>query len=376
MLNKYTVTACVAALLSACQPATEQAAEGQPGSKPAGQGQTFRLTAGASHPTSLPWVGVISTHFIPEVNRRVEALGKGYTIEWQEAYGGQLYKANATLSSVADGIVDVGWVFSNLEGAKQPLSQVTIYTPAVTDDPLLMMEVFNELNETLPALRDEWERNNLVFLGANSGDPYHMFTTFPLNSVADLVGRKISTPGVLASWMRGTGAVAVGGALTTYYTDMQTGLSEGALSLTSGVMGIKLLEVAPYVAKVNLGSTYFGALAINKNTWDKLPVEIRTIMKEVGHEYSRKMGEEVMATYHNAMEWVVRDGHQQRPQVHAIEWTREQRLEWVNAMPNIAAEWVATNEARGLPAREVLTAYMAAMRARGAAPLRDWDKER
>jgi hypothetical protein len=61
--------------------------------------------------------------------------------------------------------------------------------------------------------------------------------------------------------------------------------------------------------------------------------------------------------------------------VRAIEWSREQRLEWVNSMPNIAAEWVAANEAKGLPAQEVLTAYMAAMRARGAQPLREWDKE-
>lgn len=364
MLNKFTLAACAATLLAACQPA----------SGPAQTGQTFRLTAGASHPVTLPWVGVISTHFIPEVNRRVAALGKGYTIEWQQSYGGQLYKANATLSSVAEGIVDVGWVFSNLEGAKQPLSQVTIYAPAVTDDPLMMMDVFNELNETVPALRDEWERNNLVFLGANSGDPYHLFSTFPLRSVADLNGRKISAPGVLASWMRGTGAVAVDGAMTTYYTDMQTGLSEAALSLTSGVMSIKLLEVAPYVAKVNLGATYFGALAINKDTWEKLPPEIRSIMKEVGREYSRKMGEEVMSTYRDALAWMAKEGGKQQPPVRAIDWSREQRLEWVNAMPNIAAEWVASNEAKGLPAREVLSAYMAAMRARGAEPLRDWDK--
>lgn len=364
MLNKLAALGCAATMLTACTPAAEQTPEKQ----------TIRLSVGSSHPTTLPWVGVIATHFIPEVTRRVEALGKGYTIEWQEAYGGQLYKANATLSSVADGIVDIGWVFSNLEGAKQPLSQVTIYAPAVTDDPLLLMEVFNELNETVPALKEEWSRNNLVFLGACSGDPYHMFTTFPLRSVADLSGRKISAPGVLASWMRGTGAVAVGGAMTTYYTDMQTGLSEGALSLTSGVMSIKLLEVAPYMAKVNLGATYFGALAINKNTFERLPPEVRTIVKEVGREYSRKMGEEVMASYSRALDWVEREGARQQPPVRVIDWPTEQRAEWVSKMPNIAAEWVAANEAKGLPAREIMKTYMGAMRQRGARPLRDWDE--
>ncbi|RMH85053.1 hypothetical protein EA796_10915 [Pseudomonas sp. AOB-7] len=344
-------------------------------SLPAQAGETFKLNVGASHPTSLPWVGVIPEHFIPEVNRRVEALGKGYSIQWNETYGGQLYKANATLSSVADGIVDIGWVFSNLEGSKQPLSQVTIYTPAVSDDPQLVMAVFNELNETLPALKAEWEKNNLVFLGACSGDPYHLFTTFPLNSVADLKGRKISTPGVLASWMRGTGGVAVQGALPSYYTDIQTGLSEGALSLTSGVMGIKLYEVAPYVTKVNLGSTYFGALAINKDSWKRLPPEVRQILKDVGREYSQKMGEAVLGLYAQGMQQMQANATSSQPPLVISEWTREQRLAWISQMPNIAAEWVRDNEAKGLPAREVLSAYMNAMRQRGAQPLRNWDQE-
>ncbi len=363
MWRKFVMSSCLATVLATFQVNVVLAEE------------QFKLTVGASHPTTLPWVGVISSHFIPEVNRRVEALDKGYSIQWQEAYGGQLYKANATLSSVADGIVDIGWVFSNLEGSKQPLSQVTIYTPAVTDDPLLMMEVFNELNETLPALKSEWEKNNLVFLGSCSGDPYHMFTTFPLNSVEDLRGRKISAPGVLASWMRGTGAVAVNGALTTYYTDVQTGLSEGALSLTSGVMSIKLHEVAPYVTKVNLGSTYFGALAINKDTWARLPPEVRLIMKEVGREYSQKMGEAVMDIYQRGMAHMAQTGANANPPLVIQEWTREQRLAWVNAMPNIAAQWVQENEAKGLPARDVLGAYMDAMRKRGVQPLRNWDQE-
>ena len=38
------------------------------------------------------------------VTKRVEALNKGYKIEWKEAYGGQLYKMNATLTSVGSGI--------------------------------------------------------------------------------------------------------------------------------------------------------------------------------------------------------------------------------------------------------------------------------
>ena len=98
--------------------------------QPAHAQQTFKLTIASSHPTTLPWVGLMSSLFVPEVNKRVAALNKGYKIEWREAYGGQLYKMNATLSRVEQGVTDIGWVFHNLEAAKMPLSQFGTVTPS------------------------------------------------------------------------------------------------------------------------------------------------------------------------------------------------------------------------------------------------------
>ena len=43
-------------------------------------------------------------------------------------------------------------------------------------------------------------------------------------------------------------------------------------------------------------------------------------------------------------------------------------------MPNLAGDWVKLNEAKGLPAKEVLKAYVEGARKRGVTPLRDWDK--
>jgi hypothetical protein len=67
-------------------------------------------------------------------------------------------------------------------------------------------------------------------------------------------------------------------------------------------------------------------------------------------------------------------GAKQTPPVNVTKWSEAERLKWFNAMPNIAQEWVKTNEAKGLPAEQVLKAYMDAARKRGATPARDWDK--
>ena len=260
--------------------------------------QVINLTVASSHPTTIPWVGFIPQVFMPEVDKRLAAGGK-YKVQWKEAFGGQLYKANATLTSVEQGITDIGWVFSYLEPAKMPISQLSVHTPFVTSDTRIVLGAMNELIDKNPAFRNEWDKYNLVFLGATGSDTYDLYTKFPVKSIEDLRGKKISAPGILGLWLRGVGATPVDGALTTFDTDIQTGVSEGVVSLATGILPNKIYEVAPYVTKVNMGVVFSGGLAINKDTWAKLPPEVQTAMREAGAEYSRRHGEDLV-TRHDA----------------------------------------------------------------------------
>ncbi len=336
--------------------------------------KTFRLTIASSHPTTLPWVGLMSTLFVPEVNKRVEALGKGYKIEWRESYGGQLYRMNATLSSVEQGVADIGWVFANLEAAKMPLTQFATVAPFTTGDVRTVLAIANEMNEKVPALKAEWDRNNLVFLGASGVDTYHLFTKTPINTYADLNGKKISAPGAVGLWLKGSGAVPVGGSLTSYYTDIQTGVSEGTISISTGILPNKIYEVAPYVTTVDIGALYNGGMAMNKDSFSALPPEIQKIVKDVGLEYSRVLGDTLMQRYESALKSIAEQGASQSTPVKVAPMAPGEREKWVRTMPNIAAEWVQANASRG-PAREIITTYMNALRARGVTPARDWDKE-
>jgi len=336
--------------------------------------QTFKLTIASSHPTSLPWVGLMSTLFVPEVNKRVEALGKGYKIEWKEAYGGQLYKMNATLTSVGQGIADIGWVFANLEAAKMPLTQYATVTPFATGDVRTLLQVANELNEKIPALKAEWDRNNLVFLGASGVDTYHLFTKNPISTYADLNGKKLSAPGALGLWLKGSGAVPVDGSLTSYYTDIQTGVSEGTISIATGILPSKVYEVAPYVTTVDIGALYNGGMAMNKDSFGALPPEVQKIIKDVGLEYSRVLGDTLMQRYEAALKAIGEQGAKQAVPVKIAPMAPGEREKWAKTMPNIAGEWVKANASRG-PSAQIVKTYLEELRKRGAKPLRDWDKE-
>lgn len=330
------------------------------------------LHLGSGQPTSLPWVGLISTVFKEEITRRT--AGK-YEIRFQESYGGQLYKNNATLSSVAEGIVDIGWVFSPLEGARLPLNSVYGSTPFCTESLPIMLNVMNELHATQPAMRAEWEKNNVVFLGAAGLDNYNLYTKVPITSLADLRGKRLGAPGVLGNWIRNTGATAVDGSLATYYTDAQTGVIDGCVSIATGILPSKIYEVLPYITMVNLGAGYLGALAINKDRYERLPADLRQVLHDSAQEYSRQLGVEVMRRYASAFGDMVKAGAQQTPPVQVSTLPDAERQKWIQGLPNLASEWVKTNEGRGLPGRQILTSYMDLMRKHGAKPARNWDKE-
>jgi len=336
--------------------------------------ETINLTIASSHPTVIPWVGMMKSHFMARTDEILAEEGN-YEIAWNEAFGGQLYKANATLSSVEDGITDIGWVFSFLEPAKLPLSQASSYAPFSTANPPVQLDVMSELFETNDAFRDEWESNNLKVLGFTGTDSYDLYTSEPLEGFAALDGMKLSAPGVLGNWLRGTGANAVDGALTTFYTDIQTGVSDGVLSLALGVFPAKIYEVAPYITRVDMGVAFSGAIAINQDTWDSLPEEVQSAMVQAGEYYTDAHGRDLLERHERMFDLMLEAGADQDPPVQITAMSEADKEAWVSSMPNIAREWADGLEEKGVPARDFLRAYMEGLRARGEEPVRNWDQD-
>ena len=80
---------------------------------------------------------------------------------------------------------------------------------------------------------------------------------------------KFSRPGPSSVWLEGTGAVPVNGALTTYYTQLKTGVAEGTVTILTGAHPYRIHEVAPYVTLVGIGAQFVGALSVNLDTWNR-----------------------------------------------------------------------------------------------------------
>lgn len=328
------------------------------------QAETYKLTIASSHPTVLPWVGQMSTTIVAQSNKRLEAMGSEDRIEWTEAYGGSLYGFKDTLEAVGDGLTDMGWVGTLWEGSKMPLQNITYFTPFVSDDLVGTLQIMNRLHREMPQLRNAWEDQNVVFLGASGVETYHLFTNFPVNSLEDLEGRKLFAPGPSANWITSLGAVPINGSLPQYYNQIQTGVADGNVLILTGVYPLKLYEVTPYMTKVGLGAQMTGGVGINKDVWESLSDDVRQVLTELGEEYTVNHAEEVMARYEQFEELM--------PSVGATvsELSADQIQTWMDGLPNIARNWVDDNASLG--AEEVLNAYMSAVIEAGLDPKIDW----
>jgi TRAP-type C4-dicarboxylate transport system substrate-binding protein len=330
----------------------------------AAHAETYELTMASSHPTVLPWVGQLSTLVVAETNNRLEAMGSEDRVEWTEAYGGSLYGFKDTLEAVGDGLTDAGWVGTLWEGSKMPLQNVTYFTPFVSDDLVATLQIMNELHREMPELQAAWDDQNVVFLGASGVETYHLMTNFPVNSIADLEGRKILAPGPSANWIKHLGAVPVNGALPTYYNQVQTGVADGMVIILTGAFPNKHYEVAPYVTLVGMGAQMTGGLGINKDIWEELSDDVQKVLTELGEDYTVAHAQEVMARYENFLAKL--------PEVGATvtELPAADVEKWASEMPNLAGEWIDANRSDG--AEAVLAADMAKVREAGLDTRIDW----
>lgn len=351
-----TITAAPAALLTLRPPSAR------------GQSQRLRVTVAAGHPPVFLWVKLLDEFFLPEVDRRLKAAGIPLEIEWNRAYGGTLAKLGSELDTMRDGISDAGFVSTVFEAAKMPLQNVSYVCPFGVEDVFLLASIVERLQESIAGMGQAWARHGLVYLGGAALDTYHVWSKKPIRGLADLEGLKLSAPGPSANWIKGTGAVAVAGTLTTYYNDIQTGVSDGALTFATGAAAARLHEVAPHVCKVGFGAMFGGAIAIAKRTLDKMPEAARAILVAVGRAWTRAYAEAQTALAERRMAEMVGAG------ARVLELDPAERRRWAETIPNVAKGWAQDLDRKGLPGTAVLEGYMKAQIEAGVPILRDWSK--
>ncbi len=329
----------------------------------------FNVTVVAGHGPQLPWIGLIKDFYIPEVDKRLKAMGGQHSIVWNEAYGGTVAKIGGEIDALRENIAELAMVYTIFEPSRLPLLSVTFLAPFGSEDPRQVTRIMNELNAELPELKAQWTNHKTVFLGGIATDSQYMLTKFPVKTMADLKGRKMGAAGSVSLWASGGGMVPVQGDFATHFNNLKNGVYDGLIAFTTGFYPSKLHQVAPHALRIDFGSMSLGAIAASKDFFDKLPPEVQKVMREVGEAYSLKVADTVANLAKTFEAKMAAEG------ATFSRLPAEERKQWATEMPNIGKNWVAANEARGIAARKVFAAYLDKLRKENVQLVRDWDKE-
>lgn len=329
---------------------------------------TFNATIAAGHPPVFRWVKMLDEVFIPEVAKALES--SEHSVNFSGQYGGAIAGVGEELETVEAGLAELGICQSLFDPAKLAVQNVTYYTPFVSDNVRTVSELMHRLQLEDARMQKSWNDNGVTYLGAPVViDDYLLMTTFPVNSLDDLKGKKIGAPGPAINWLSGTGAIGVSGNLTTYYNELKTGVFDGVIVFASAALPGKLHEVAPHVTRAGLGAQYAGSVCANTDWWEGLPADVQTAITSsldtTGEWYVSNL-EAAVATAFDVM---------QANGATVSDASDDMRSRWASGMDNAARTWALDLDSKGAPGSDILSLYMEEMRAMGASPLRDWDAE-
>jgi TRAP-type C4-dicarboxylate transport system substrate-binding protein len=112
---------------------------------------------------------------------------------------------------------------------------------------------------------------------------------------------------------------------------------------------------------------YAGGIIMNKRRFDSMPPEVQKVFRDVGDEYAIRFAKLETDTA-AALEKKMTDAG-----VTFTDLAPAERKRWADALPDIGKIWAADLETKQkLPAKAVLSDYMAALKAAGYDSPRNW----
>ncbi|MBU2549285.1 MAG: C4-dicarboxylate TRAP transporter substrate-binding protein [Proteobacteria bacterium] len=325
-----------------------------PSGAEAGDKQLIRLKIGMAKPIQAGKAfSIVRDIFVAEVSRQV-AEKTDYRIEWMEAYGGTVAKDGEVLEAVEMGLLDIGYVIFLFEPAKLFLHNFGYFVPFSSSDQVMVNRITRRLFQEFPSMtrvfEEHYKQKVLTVIPTTS---YQMITTFPVQSIDDLKGKKIAAGGPNLIVVKPLGATPVQSAIGEGYTSFKTGVYEGWIILESIMAGLKWPEVAPYVTVIDLGAPPGVALTVNLKTWNGLPLEVREIISDAAVLLADRGCQEM-----TAMTRAVRQVLEEKMKARVSVLAPEERRRWAESLPNVAEMKAREADAKGLPGTKLIKRYI------------------
>jgi TRAP-type C4-dicarboxylate transport system substrate-binding protein len=133
--------------------------------------------------------------------------------------------------------------------------------------------------QSCPACMDEINAQNQVYLGAANTTTYVLQCVVPVNTVADLQGKRIRTAGAYwARWAEAFGATPVSMSVNETLEGLKQGVLDCTASNTADFVNFGFIDVVKHVYVGLPGAQFNAPFTMNKDSWNSLSDTQKTAM--------------------------------------------------------------------------------------------------
>lgn len=255
-------------------------------------------------------------------------------------------KAPELFRQAVDGVADIVFTLPGYTSPAFPRTQM-IELPGLKPDGVAATNMMWDLLD--PYLLPEYEGVKVIALwGAE--DAGLMTRGGAIRSLADLKGKRMRAPSAAqAKQLEVMGAVPIAMPITEVYQSLERGVVDGAMLPFSTIPDFRLGEVAKgyTVAGPLFGRSSF-LVAMNKKKYDSLSPKARAAIDRLsGRDLSLEATKVYLKRSAQGVESV-------RGKAEIVELSAEEQKRISAVLRPIIADWIKENEAKGIPAREML----------------------
>ncbi len=230
--------------------------------------------------------------FLDEIEKQTQGR-----IKIQAFWSNTLVSGNELLKACSDGIADMVYINANFFPKAMPYGNTFMLVPFGPQKGEDVVACYQEAYETIPALKDEYARHNMIPVFFFATDNNSFTSRKPIASLEELKGQKCRASSRWAlSAFKSMGATAVSVPWADCYMALQSGTVDTILTSVESQHRGRLYEVGPYLwvwDKMWLGTPYI--ISINAKKFKKLSKEDQEAIIRAG-----KIASEAFAKTFNA----------------------------------------------------------------------------
>lgn len=248
-------------------------------SPPAFSADVIRLKVAMYFPPPALQAKVLE-EFCRELEKRT---GGGVKVDYYA--GGSLLKAPAMFDGVVSGIADIGYSHVYYTAGRMPVTEAA-GLPLGYPSAWVASQALNDFyHEFKPK---EFDAVKVLWLNAS---PNTAIATAkkPIRKLEDLKGLTIRAPGLAGEVIKALGATPAPTPMMEVYDALAKGVIDGETSNFETLFAFKFAEVVKYTTSVwQINNPYPFYLVMNKNSYKKLPPDIKTIFDTLVGEYKER----------------------------------------------------------------------------------------